>query len=113
MGIGVEHYDTHTVLVCRGRLDIAAVRELRQAVTNCLSGGPRLLILDMAGTEITDTAAIGALIACHGQAKSAGSDFRLARVPYPVRSLIARAKVGAELQIYETVEDAVAPGGRG
>jgi anti-sigma B factor antagonist len=68
-----------TVVEISGRLHIGnSLSYLETFIKSLVAGGSRKLVVDLAGLDFIDSAAIGMLIACSGEMDQAGGAFRIA-----------------------------------
>lgn len=68
-----------TVVEISGRLHLGnSLSYLETSLKRLIADGSRKLVVDLAGLDYIDSAAIGMLIACGGEMEQAGGAFRIA-----------------------------------
>jgi len=77
MNIDVTQSSGVAVVVPRGDLDMAAVPDVRNALTGLLDNGQSRLLIDLDDVGYIDSSGMGTLIAAMKQARAAGGDVRL------------------------------------
>ncbi|MEV6299589.1 STAS domain-containing protein [Actinoplanes sp. NPDC051861] len=79
--------DTTTVSL-HGEIDILTVEQLRVALGEAVTAGPRLIVVDMAEVAFIDSTGLGALISGFQRARDQGISFRLSRPSDNVRQIL-------------------------
>ena len=99
-----------TVLELHGALTAPATTELLDAVRKVTRTGPRELILDLEDVPSIDAAGLGTLVTAYSVVRRVGGTLRLARVARRVQTLLVVGRLITILQMFDSVEDAVADG---
>ncbi len=79
--------DVATVAL-HGEVDVLTVDQVRVALTDAIAGGPRSIVVDLAGLTFIDSTGLGALVFGFQRARDAGIAFRLARASRGVRQVL-------------------------
>lgn len=96
-----------TVVALKGRLSLGNLlvnteNKLRQMI----EAGPVKLVLDLTELDYMDSAGIGMLMMCAGNARSRGGEFSVAGPNDRVRKIFQIANVDQVINVYPTVEAA-------
>ncbi len=67
------------VVVPRGRLNMVAAKQLREALAEVVAGGTNRIVVDLGETTFLDSSGLGALVSGLKAARQAGGDLRVAR----------------------------------
>ena len=94
------------VVVCRGRLNMAAAPEFRAYVDAVLDEGAARLVVDLAGTTFIDSSGLGALIGCLKRARGRGGDLRIAAPSEQVRMVLGLTNLDRVLRPHDDVDEA-------
>ncbi len=79
--------DVATVAL-HGEVDVLTVDQVRVALTDAIAGGPRSIVVDLAGLTFIDSTGLGALVFGFQRARDAGIAFRLTRASRGVRQVL-------------------------
>ena len=90
----------------RGRLNMVAAPDLRNAVSAAVQAGRRRVVVDLAGVEFMDSSGLGALIASLKTARQAGGDLRIAGANEQVALVLQLSNVDRILKPYGDAHDA-------
>ena len=96
-----------TVLAPSGRLDVAGVPALKEAVSEAIKAGQPRLIIDMEGVSFVDSLGLGSVVAALKQVRSTKGDLRLAAPNQQVRVVLELTTLDRVFPYYATVEDAL------
>lgn len=107
MEISASYVESAVVVGCRGRLNMAAVPQLRSAITAAVDNGGKRLVVDLGEVPFVDSSGLGVLVAGLKQARQAGGDLRIAAAGDQVRTVLALTNLDRVLRPYETVGDAL------
>ena len=94
------------VVAPQGRLNMVSARQLREVLTELVSGGTTRIVVDLAGTTFLDSSALGALIAGLKTARQAGGDLRIARPTEAVLTVFRLTNMDKVLRPRDDVEGA-------
>jgi anti-sigma B factor antagonist len=108
MNIDVTQSSGVAVVVPRGDLDMAAVPEIRSALTGLLDNGQSRLLIDLDDVGYIDSSGMGTLIAAMKQARAAGGDVRLCGLQEDVRIIFEITRVMQAMSIHPTRQEALA-----
>jgi len=72
-----RQFEGRAIVELRGRVDVSTANELAQALTRLAVSGEPMLV-DLSGAELTDSAALAALVLAQKTARRRGSDLVLA-----------------------------------
>ena len=98
-------------VVVSGKLDALHCDYLLNCVEQQIEEGYKKLILDCSELEYISSMGLGMLIRVHARMKKHGGDVKLAAVRGVAASLISLVCLDGVLEIYPTVEEAVAAHG--
>jgi anti-anti-sigma factor len=96
------------VLHLNGRLDLISGTEVRQHLTDAVSGGRRNIVVDLAEVPFIDSSGLAALISGLKSARSSGGDLRIARPAAQAKVILELTRLDRVLRCYETTEEALA-----
>ena len=74
---------------------------LRESVKSLLSEGKKIIILNLLFVTFIDSSGLGALVASHSSAKSAGASLRLCDLGPRLSELLQITKLYAVFEIYD------------
>lgn len=94
------------VVAPRGRLNMVAARQLREALTALVAAGTTRIVVDLAETTFLDSSALGALVAGLKTARQAGGDLRIARPTESVLMVFKLTNMDKVLRPRDDVESA-------
>ncbi|MGC0400465.1 anti-sigma B factor antagonist [Streptomyces sp. SAI-126] len=95
------------IAAAAGALDYLTPQTL-QADTQALLGPGRRLVLDLSQVDFFDSSGLNALLRLHRQAAEMGGSLALAQVPTRVQQVLVMTGADAVLEVYPTLDDAVA-----
>ena len=95
-----------SVVVCRGRLNLATAPEFRAYVDAVLDEGVSRVVVDLTGTTFIDSSGLGALIGCLKRARSAGGDLRIAGPSEQVRMVLGLTNLDRVLRPHDDLDEA-------
>jgi anti-sigma B factor antagonist len=95
-----------TLRVQAHRLDANTGADLRGSVSEAVSRGHNLLVLDMSGVMFMDSLGLGALVSCLKVVGPLGV-LALSGVTTPVRTLLSLSRLDRTFRIFRTLTDAV------
>ncbi|MEU9919604.1 STAS domain-containing protein [Streptomyces sp. NPDC051001] len=109
-GLAVEMIPSGRCLVARisGELDHESSPWFRAGFKELIARGGRFVVLDLAGVSFCDSAGLDVLLGARRQADAIGAVLVLARVPEPLRRLLALTGTDQVLTVFATVTDAEA-----
>ncbi|MCP4190913.1 MAG: STAS domain-containing protein [Planctomycetaceae bacterium] len=91
-----------------GQLDAAACEFLFSVIDGEIEDGRNQLIMDCHDLRFISSIGLGMLIRIHSKAKKNGGDVKLSRVHGVIADVIKLVMLDKVLQIYPTVDEAVA-----
>jgi anti-anti-sigma factor len=94
------------LVVCRGRLNMAAAPELRKYLDEVFEDGSNRLVLDLSETSFIDSSGLGALIGALKRARSRGGDLRIAAPSEQVRMVLGLTNLDRVLRAHASVDEA-------
>jgi anti-anti-sigma factor len=92
-------------------IDIGNADEARDRLLSVLAEGPTMLVVDMGATTFCDSAGVNALVRVYQRALAAEAALRLVITARVVQRVLAITGVDRLLDIYPTIEDALAAPG--
>lgn len=95
----LEAMDDGHVLVLRGRLDLPAAADLREALHQALDRGSGDLVLDLGALEIRDSSGLGVLLGAHRRASRTGRRLVLRDVPPATQRMLRRTRLHRVLHV--------------
>jgi anti-sigma B factor antagonist len=82
--------DGHTVVVCRGAVDLSSVPQLHSALARAIGAAPgELVLVDLDEVDALDDAGLGVLLGAAGRARRAGGDLQLVCADPATRAQLA------------------------
>src|SRR5262249_42783023 len=108
MNIDVTQSSGVAVVVPRGDLDMAAVPDVRSALTGLLDNGQSRLLIDLDDVTYIDSSGMGTIIAAMKQARAVGGDVRLCGLQEDVRTIFEITRVMQAMSIHPTRQEALA-----
>ena len=91
-----------------GELDMAAAESMQMALTRVVVRRPKLTVIDLSAATLIASVSMGAIIAFHGGVKLHGGKSRLVVPPGNVRESLRRARIDQVIDMFETVDAALA-----
>jgi anti-sigma B factor antagonist len=95
-----------TILAVEGELDLATIGILKDAAGTRLDAGS-WLVLDLAGLTFCDSTGLGAFVALHRQATSAGATFALAAPGKRIADLFTLSGIDQVVPVYGSRDEAL------
>lgn len=95
------------VLAVRGDVDIATSTELRSRLADAVQLH-RSIVVDLAGVGFMDSTGLGVLVSSFNRAKADGNRLVIARPQRIVRNALRLVQVDSVIDVYDTLDDAVA-----
>jgi len=97
-----------TVVELDGRVVLGEeTNKLREAVKELVSQGQKKIVLDVKNVTMIDSSGLGALVAAHASAQSAGASLRLCNLGAHFNQLLQITKLLTVFEVSQTQEDAV------
>lgn len=96
-----------TVLAPTGRLDIAGVPALKEAIGEAFKNSPPKVVIDMEGVSFVDSTGLGSVIAALKQIRNSQGELRLAAPNQQVRVVLELTTLDRVFPYYATVEEAL------
>ena len=96
-----------TVIAPTGRLDVAGVPALKNAVSEAVKNGQPRLVIDLEGVSFVDSTGLGSVIAALKQVRTSKGDLRLAAPNQQVRVVLELTTLDRVFPYFATVEDAL------
>jgi Anti-anti-sigma regulatory factor (antagonist of anti-sigma factor) len=98
-----------TVFQLQDRVNLGNYQELEQTAKDAYANGMRDLVIDLSQTPSLTSIGIRALVIIHKMlAKEGGKHLKLANVIQPIRETFEIAGITVFIEIYDSVEEAVA-----
>ena len=98
-----------TVFQIIGRVNLGNYKELEASAREAYDNGTRDLVVDLSKSDSLTSIGIRALVVIHKMfATEGGSHFKLAGVIEPIRDMLEVAGITQFIEIYDTVDEAVA-----
>ena len=95
------------VLRLTGRLDAAAVKDLREHVNSVVKKNIKSIVMDMSEVEFIDSSGLGSLVSCLRMINREEGDIRLASLQDQIRALIELTRLHRVFQIFDDCESAI------
>lgn len=100
--------DGVTVLVLDGRIVLGEeTTGLREKVKTVLAAGSKKLVLDLKNVTMIDSSGLGALVAAHTSAKSAGAMLRLCRLGSRTNELLQMTRLVTVFEVSDSEAEAL------
>jgi anti-sigma B factor antagonist len=96
-----------TILVLKGRLNVATAPALLERVNEIIESGARQITVDLGDVSLVDSSGIGALIATVKHLRLVGGDLHIARPNKRMQVLLDVTFLHQVLPTYQDVEAAV------
>jgi anti-sigma B factor antagonist len=97
-----------TLLTLDGRIVLGEETvALREKVKGLLGEGKKKLVLDLRNVTQIDSSGLGALVAAHSSAKSAGATLRLCNLGSRTNELLQMTKLLTVFEVFNSETDAV------
>ncbi|RJK98446.1 STAS domain-containing protein [Vallicoccus soli] len=97
------------VLVLAGRLDVATVADVRDALQRAIESGEGPAVVDLAGVEVADATGLGVLVGAHRRAGRAGRTLVLRHVPPRLARLLTATRLHRILQVEDVLPESLRP----
>ncbi|GIV91064.1 MAG: anti-sigma factor antagonist [Chloroflexus sp.] len=108
MEITVNPMNERAVVVqLRGRLDLLVATEVKQRLSQIVSDGFRLIVVDMGEVSFVDSSGLGALIGGLKAARLAGGDLRLVNLNAQAQAILELTTLNRVLRPYPNVDEAL------
>lgn len=98
------HRDTFFVVTLPSRVDASNTKSLVEAVAG---SGSKKIVLDLKGTEIVDSTALGAIVKVHTSLQTTGGSLALAGVGDGIRRVLAMTRLDRVFTLVASVDAAV------
>jgi anti-sigma B factor antagonist len=99
--------DETSVIRPKGRLNLLAAPQLREAVAASVREGRPRIVVDLADTTFMDSSGLGALVGGLKSARQGGGTLRIARLAPQVEMVLTLTNLQRVLRPYPSVEDAL------
>lgn len=96
------------VIRLAGSLDLCTAAQFLDRMQSFVDEGWRRMVLDLDALQYVDSTGMSALVIAIVRARRAGGDVRLARVSALIHGILASGHLDRVLDVYATVEEAVA-----
>jgi anti-sigma B factor antagonist len=104
----ITRHDGATVVNLAGELDIATAADLRQALTDAVSGDePPRVVIHLEGVDFCDSTGLSVLISALNGAEAAGGRVLLSGVRARMTRLFTMTGLTKRFEIRDTADDAV------
>lgn len=98
-----------TIFQIQDRVNLGNYKELEQAAKDAHENGTRYLVIDLSKSDSLTSIGIRALVVIHKMLSTeSGSHLKLAGVIPPIREMLQIAGITQFIEIYDTVDEAVA-----
>ncbi|HEU5156561.1 MAG TPA: STAS domain-containing protein [Streptosporangiaceae bacterium] len=104
-----QEIDGHAVVRLKGELDIATVDYLRDDLRKARHSYGEHVVLDLTELDFMDSQGLSVIVACQKAATAAGGSLALVAPRPIVRRTLEITGLSARLQVFDTVEEAIAP----
>jgi len=95
------------VLCVRGEIDVATSPELRDVLTDLITPGPELVIVDLTEVTFIDSTGLGVLVGAVGDMRARGADLRLVVTQPQIIKLLALTGLDEVFSVLSNASDAV------
>jgi anti-anti-sigma factor len=95
------------VLVLVGRLDVATVADVREALQRAIDGGEGPLVVDLAQVEVMDATGLGVLVGAHRRAGRCGRTLVLRHVPPRLSRLLTATRLHRILRVEDVLPESL------
>ena len=102
--------DDHTIVYCAGSLILGEEADALRNLVRKLLPDSRVIILDLAGITMMDSAGVGTLVGLSFSARNAGINLKLARPSARIYTLLQLTRLGPVFDIVDKPESAAAAG---
>ncbi|MDA3800199.1 MAG: STAS domain-containing protein [Kiritimatiellae bacterium] len=103
----LEKNDVKVILVNSSSLDASNIADFKSLVIPELEGEEQV-VLDLGKLEFVDSSGLGAFLSCMRKVTGSGGVFKLAALNSTVRSLFELVRMHRVIEIYNTVDEAMA-----
>ena len=108
MGISLRSQSEVTILDIEGSLLLTRDNKVREHVAECLAGGRKLLLLNLAGVREIDSSGVGQLVQVLASTKKAGGQLKLLQPSEFVRKILSITGLMAVFECYDEEAAALA-----
>jgi anti-sigma B factor antagonist len=105
--IGHETREGATILTPHGEIDLSRAPSLRMQLTQALTSGPPLLVIDLEHVNYMDSSGVATLVEAMQLARRKGSKLVLCRMQDRVRSIFEIARLDMVFKIVPGFEEAL------
>lgn len=96
------------VISLQGKITIGAGdSQLRDVITNAMSGGKNKILLDMSGVTTIDSSGIGELVGAFTTATNRGGKLKLLHLPAKLNELLHVTQLITVFEVYDNEEEAL------
>lgn len=106
--VNISRIENVTLVEAIGRVDSMNANQLGEALSDQITNGNLMLVLDLSGVDYMSSAGLREIISALKKVKRASGDLRLAQPSDRVREVLEMAGLDTIFQIYSTQDEAVA-----
>jgi anti-sigma B factor antagonist len=99
--------DSHEVVEVRGEVDVHSAPQLRDRLIEVIDAGKSSVVVDLSWLQFIDSTGLGALVAAHNHANTAGAEFRLVCKVDRLLKVFRITGLDEVFRIYPTIEQAI------
>src|SRR5258706_10797669 len=111
MGINVRKSGDTAIFDLEGRLALGApVDEFRNAWTEAMASGSKIIVVNLANVTMVDSSGIGTMIRAHSAVSAGGGKLRIVAANTTVRQAFRITRLDKVFEFHETEETALAAG---
>ena len=104
--VSIDVTDGVAVLRLDGRLNMVAAPRLKASIDECIDGGGKHVVVDLADVVFMDSSGLGALVGALKTARQAGGDLRIAAPSEQVVMVLQLSNLDRVLTLFDTAGDA-------
>ena len=82
--------------------------QLREVISNAISGGKNKILLDMSGVTTIDSSGIGELVGSYTTVTNRGGKLKLLHLPAKLNELLHVTQLITVFEVYDSEQDAMA-----
>lgn len=86
---------------------------LKDKITSLVFQGEKQIVLNLAAVSYVDSSGLGEMVACHGSAKRAGGEVKLANTGKKIKDLLVMTRLYTVFDAHDTESEAINSFGRG